>query len=450
MLLVPNYLSMGKMLDYPVTGGVLNGYSTRKDIHLNDNVSILALWTQKSEIKTPGRVSKEFAVALGSAKLNKSDTRETLDDCHTERTAKIKIENEDDLAFYRFKYYRGNDGKFTNFIDRDSHHLIGKTVEIRSIIMCDGDGIICKKCYGANWRFAVDTSLYKGNINDFTLVLVAQILQGVISIKHYLGGILMKMIVTWLEKEMEMQEFIKLDIVNDIDYNIVEFNSTCKCELRKEHIGDEFETLFIDGNKLTYDNEITRVGGNRFKFTVPNDSVMRKAENLLTALNNHRKEDYFTKKSDFDISDFLHLSIEDQLMEILSYLRSRIKLNHFIHYELMVYGMTRDMDNKSQRVTKDTKRILFMHSNDILLYPDRNHSMASTLPYGYISKALSTVYKDNKPDEYDLLYVNLLNKEPNNDTAYREMNSVLADAIKRNDDYFGYSEGLTNNVEEGE
>lgn len=256
----------------------------------------------------------------------------------------------------------------------------------------------------------------------------------------------MKMVVNWLGQDMAMQDFIKLDIVNDIDYNIVEFNSTCRCDLFKESIGDEFESLFIDGVKLGYSNEITALGGNRFKFTVPNDSVMRKAENLLTALNNHRKEDYFTKESDFNINNFLHLTIEEQLMEILDYLRSRIKLNHFIHYELMVYGMTRDLDNKSQRVTKETKRVLFMHSNDILLYPDRNHSMASTLPYGYISKALSTVYKDNKPDEYDLLYVNLLNKDPNNDTAYREMNSVLADAINRNDEYFEYSEGLTNSL----
>ncbi|MGL5767287.1 MAG: hypothetical protein ACRCX8_16770 [Sarcina sp.] len=248
----------------------------------------------------------------------------------------------------------------------------------------------------------------------------------------------MDMIVNYNGKDYHLKDFInETDIISSIDYNIVTFRNDVFCDLIKEDPSDEFETLFIDGVKLGYKYEITKVEGiNRFKFVVPNDSVMRKAENLLTALNGHRVVNYFTKKKDFDIEDYIGLSIEKQMMVILEYLRSRIKLGHFIHYELMVYGMTRDMDNKSQRVTADTKRILFMHSNDILSFPDRNHSMSSTLPYGWINRACRTIYKNTRPDEYDLLMVNLVNKEPNTDTAYREMNRTLSDAIDANDEYF--------------
>lgn len=383
-------------------------------------------------------------MALGSAKLNRSDTREPLDDCNTARVQEITINNKKDLEFYRFKYYKGTNNKFDKFIDHDSYDLIGKTLKIRSITTCDGDNIICKKCYGANSRFAVDTSIYKVNINDYTLVLVAMICQGVISIKHFLGGILMKMIVNYNDKTYELKDFMEeYDIITSLEYNVVTFRSDCICHLFKEDPSDEYESLFVDGVKLGYDREIIKVSGhNKYKFKIPNDSVMRRAQNLLTALNGHRNKDYFTKKKDFDIEDFIDLDIESQLMSILDYLRDRIKLNHFIHYELMVYGLTRDADNKSQRVTKDTEKILFMHSNDILCFPDRNHSLASTIPYGYISRAFSCLYKDTRPDEYDLLMANLVNKEPNADTAYREMNRELSNAIEVNDEYFGSKEGL--------
>lgn len=249
----------------------------------------------------------------------------------------------------------------------------------------------------------------------------------------------MDMIIHYNGKDYHMKDFVdEFDFITGIDYNIVTFKNDCMCHLIKESIDDKYETLFVDGVKIGYEYEITRVTGspNKFKFTVPNDSVMRKAQNLLTALNGHRNVDRFSKKKDFDIEDYIDLSIEDQLMVILEYLRSRIKLGHFIHYELMVYGMTRDADNKSQRVTADTQKIMFMHSNDILRFPDRNHSMASTIPYGYISKAFSCIYKNTRPDEYDLLMVNLLNKEPNTDSVYREMNKTLGEAIKENDEYF--------------
>lgn len=249
----------------------------------------------------------------------------------------------------------------------------------------------------------------------------------------------MDMKITYNNEEYHLKDFInKSDLISSIDYNIVTFRNDAVCDLFKEDPNDKFESLYVDGVKVGYPYEITRVGSgvNKFKFVVPNDSVMRKAQNLLTALNGHRNTDRFTGKKDFDIEDYIDLSIEDQLMVILEYLRSRIKLGHFIHYELMVYGMTRDADNKSQRVTSDTQKIMFMHSNDILCFPDRNHSMASTIPYGYISKAFSCIYKNTRPDEYDLLMVNLLNKEPNTDSIYREMNTTLGRAIEENDEYF--------------
>ncbi|MGL5714552.1 MAG: hypothetical protein ACRCX2_16145 [Paraclostridium sp.] len=185
MLLVPNYMKTEEMLDYPVVGGVLNGYRNRKDLFLNDNISRLALITLKSEVREPGAQSKMFAVALSRAKMNKADTREWLEDCETSRYQEVTIKDKKDLKFYRFLYFQNKKGNYDEYIDKNRDDLIGKKLKVRMIISCDGEYGFCAKCYGANSAFARDNSIFKVNVNDYTLVLIAGILQGINMVSLY-------------------------------------------------------------------------------------------------------------------------------------------------------------------------------------------------------------------------------------------------------------------------
>ncbi|MGL5714551.1 MAG: hypothetical protein ACRCX2_16140 [Paraclostridium sp.] len=237
--------------------------------------------------------------------------------------------------------------------------------------------------------------------------------------------------------EYTMQDFVdKMDFISDINYNVLNFTDLCEIDFIREKEEDRYESLFVDGIKVEYPYEIKKVNKRSFKLVIPNDSVMRRADNLITALSKHRRNDYHTGEPDFSMDEFLDLDVDQQMAQVIGYLKDRIKLHHINHYAISAYSMTRDYDNKSSRVTKDTQRVDYIQTNDILIYPDRNHSVSGTLPYGRIKSALESIFPDIKEDEYDLLYSNLLNKEPSNDSTYREMNRMLSEAIKRNDEYY--------------
>ena len=243
-----------------------------------------------------------------------------------------------------------------------------------------------------------------------------------------------------------LESFIEQsDFITDIDYNIVNFVPGTQIDFQREDEEDQFESLFVDGIKIEYDHQIVKIHEYSYKFTIPNDSVKRRADNLTKSISKHRRIDPYTKKPDFDVKDYLDKPVDEQLTAVIDYLRDRIALDHFIHYEIMVYSMTRDADNNSERVTRDTKNIDFIQTGDICLYPDRNKSIALSLPYGWIKLALEKVYSCIEPDEYDLLYSNLLNKSDNADDTYRTMNKILGEGIAKNDEYYNEDEGILKN-----
>jgi hypothetical protein len=77
-----------------------------------------------------------------------------IDDCGTDSTLEIAVEDEKVLKMLRYKYYvaatkRSGEKVFKEIRPESDKHLIGKTIHVRSHIYCGlPEGQYCKKCYG--------------------------------------------------------------------------------------------------------------------------------------------------------------------------------------------------------------------------------------------------------------------------------------------------------------
>lgn len=181
--LIPNPLIKNMIkCDYPIVGGTLNGYQRRFDQYLADRLGRLNQVYSKAEIKAPGLLTKRLLITVSVVRLNKPDTRETLDDCHSKDFVTIKIESKKDLEMFRYKNFYNSKNEL-EYIDIDREDLIGKDLRIRTFMLCEGEDVICAKCFGYNHKFFEDNEVQKNNLVTFVASKVAAVLQGVISLK---------------------------------------------------------------------------------------------------------------------------------------------------------------------------------------------------------------------------------------------------------------------------
>lgn len=408
--------------------GILNGITSAWELFALDQISRLAIITGKNDVKVTGTQSKRMSIVLCDTKLNRADTREMIDDCHNKDYYVIHINSSKDLSFFRFKYYYDPETHTRlGYIDKHRADLIGKTLYIRTFSTCKGD-VICKECYGYNWRFACDTKLFKGNINVDVLQALNALLQKVISIKHHAAAKLKRVRVQWGDVDMDFADFIDnsgvfsswdFDKFTVADNHTVQFDNQIIYDKRnKPH---QHTVMYIDGKEFITGQKIFAIDEKTFKMVIPNDSVISKADELRVAINAHSNEG-----GDFDDS-FLKsgASVAEQMQYIIDYLRRKINLDHFVYYEALAYSLVKDADDPSSRVTEDTTKLIFTHADHALQRPERSKKISTKLPHGYINNVLNSVSMASEPDETDILYQNIGDRKIRNKNVASEFNNII-------------------------
>lgn len=175
--LVPDKLHPERMEDTFVMEGCFSGYMNKDSLFIDGNIGRTAIINSKLETKETGALSKITGSILMNAVINAPRTRKVIHDCGTKRHRIIKINSEKDLQFNRYAHYLLPDGTY-DYIDTNKKHLIGKTLQVRSMALCEGEHI-CEMCFGHLYKFNQDTEVTKVNLGLLILVILAGILQGV-------------------------------------------------------------------------------------------------------------------------------------------------------------------------------------------------------------------------------------------------------------------------------
>lgn len=408
--------------------GILDGIEDARELFALDQISRLAIITGKNDVKVTGTQSKRTSIVLCDTKLNRADTREMIDDCHNKDYYVVPCMTEKDLTFFRYKnYYDPETNVKLGYVDKNRTDLIGKKLYIRTFSSCKGD-VICKECYGYNWRFACDTKLYKGNINVDVLQALNALLQQVISIKHHAAAKLKRVRLQWGEVDMDFADFVDTSGVFsswDFDkftvadgHEVVFDHQILYGKRNKPH---HHTTMYIDGKEFITGQKIYKVDDRTFRMVIPNDSVISKADELRVAINAHSNSG-----GDFDDS-FLKsgATVAEQMQYIVDYLRRKINLDHFIYYEALAHALVKDADDLSSRINEETTRLVFTHADHALQKPERSKKISTKLPYGYINKALNSVSMASDPDEIDILYQNIGDRKIRNKNVASEFNKII-------------------------
>ena len=433
--IAPNFLNMKEALR-PLGVGIVNGITTIWSIIVLDNISRLAIITGKNDVKVTGTQSKRFSVSLQDTKINMADTREMIDDCGTNDYFETTIESKKDLEFFSYKYYVDPEtGEILGTIMPDREDLIGQKLAIRSFIFCRAP-IVCKACYGYNWKMVADTPLFKGNFNLYVLQEFNKKMQKVISVKHHSGWVYTEMKVNYGGVDTTMDKLIKEGKL----FDKVEWDTVyVKPELSYEFVPHQVietkdkktyvkERLFIDGKEFITPQLLKEVKDHVFTYTVPNDSVLLQAEALSIAINKHSSKNRITGKPDFDTSQLKGKSISEQAKIMFLYEKSKVKMDHFIYYEALLHALIRDADDLANRPSATTKNLVLTHADHALTKPERTHNISTILPHGYINSIFNTINTNCKPSEMDILYQNVDDRKILKKNIFADFNAIINNA----------------------
>ena len=439
--IAPNYLNMKEALR-PMGVGIINGISTIWAIITLDAISRLAIIMGKTDVKVTGVQSKRFGTVLDKTKLNAADTRDIVEDCGNTDYIAFKIESYKDLKFFEYKwYYDPNTHEKLGWISEDSNDLIGKTVYIRSFMLCKSE-TVCKECYGYNWRMVADTPLYKGNFNLYVLQEFNKKMQKVISVKHHSGWVTTPMYVFFKGKKYEMDYLIReTDYFEKVDYDTVYVNPKYEYKFEPYYVTEDKkgnktyhkEKVFIDGSEFETEQMLKPNGDRSFIYTVPNNSVLLQAEDLKIAINKHSQVNKRTGKTDFDASQLKDKPLAAQAKLMFEYERTKVKLDHFIYYEALIHSLVRDADDLSSKPTVDTKLLALTHADHALTKPERTDNISTILPHGYINGIFNTINTKSSPSEMDILYQNLTDRKILKKNIFADFNSIIREAKIKND-----------------
>lgn len=414
----------------PIRNPLINGLRKKKDIMYMDQMGIKARFVGKNDIKEGGTIFKYVISALLSARLNSADTREVIQDCGTHRTWKIKIEKESDLIFYRGKYYCDEKGEIQGYIDYDRTDLVGKELNIRSIIFCEGDHI-CLDCFGHFNKFMRDNIIHYNNYISHIIDRVASIVQGVISIKHFIVAIVKAIHVTFGDiKDMDLEEFIRTQpYIKKMVFDRIYFNKKYKVELIETPIvtsetGLPLKTmnqLYIDGVKFETGQNIVACEDGSFKIDIPNDSVIANAERFYELIGGENNE-FFKSNSDL----IKTLDFEGMVKLVYKFMKERIKLEHFIEYETLIYVLLRDGQDTSKRATPESKSFSYVNIKSDITSPSRSSNIGIGMVHGYIRKVFELTRQNATPVETDVFYNSITQpRDTARGSLYNKFNDII-------------------------
>lgn len=433
---VPDKLHPQLMEDTFVMEGCMTGYLSKESIFIDGNIGRTAMINSKLETKDTGALSKIVGSVLMNATLNAPKTRKVIHDCGTKLTRTVKINSEKDLKYYRYVYYLKPDGTY-DYIDLDRKFLIGKTIQIRSIALCEGEHV-CEMCFGRLAKFNQDTDVTKLNFGILILVALAAILQGVISIKHSISGMLQDIYVQYNGERLHYRDFVnkyKGSLIMNVGYNKIKISKKFDIVFAKD--GKHID-VFSKGNmiKLENSNFIKLVEEDEesytFMITLPNKSVLTRADDLQLALRKHHRSPEF-KEGWSEGKTYI-----EKVDYIIDFFNKYIGFSHNVYAESLAYCLIRDSEDKSKRPNKDSKDITLIKVQDVIEHPEYSNNISSTIPYGFVEKQLmhikQSLLKGNNQDyqdiysDYDILYMSKdSKKEPSPYLKLDEMLQTLTD-----------------------
>lgn len=429
---VPDVIDPSVMGPYFIEEGCLTQYKTFESYYIDGRIGRKAVLTAKSEVQQVGAASKRTGTVLLNVRMNAPKTREYMHDCGSTRHLLVHIKDKNDLKFNRYSYFKNGMGGY-DYIDIDRIDLIGKTLEIRTMMYCNHPDHVCEMCYGHMHQFARDTKITKFNFSIATLVELAKKLQGVISIKHAISGILLDIFVSYKGNKEHINDFVKNNsFIKSFEYNKLYLDTkNHDITFTKER---NYYDMYIDNievkleNSKITDKQVLDNGDTVITILLPNKSVLTEADDMLNALNKHHKSPEFTKGWDKD------LTVDQKIEYIFNYLNKYMKFYHRRFTETLTVALVRDIDNPSKKVTDKSRDIEFIRVSDVIKKPSYSDNLSSTIPYGWFEKQIKFIKNPSEdgetaPNDYDLLYMS--KDVTSDDSPYIKMGRKLNELVEQ-------------------
>lgn len=214
--LVPRIHNMHEMFPVPIDNSWLNGIKGKEQFFIFGNINVYALFMSKTVIQRAGVINKDSAMIAQDTSIS------DVVDCGSKTPVEYFVPDEKALETLEFRYMVKDDGTLEE-ITRESKHLIGKYVKIRSAYTCCcEDGNICQTCFGSNVRWNLPTEEYNRDLGvELTKLDIANIAQNVLSTKHNTAPKLIEYHINYLKEGDKKEKALNRD---DNEFFKREFN----------------------------------------------------------------------------------------------------------------------------------------------------------------------------------------------------------------------------------
>lgn len=133
-----------KVIPHVINTNFLNGFKNIADYYAECEVARYATIVKDRNVGDSGYLSREFDLLTHSITVDP-----TVEDCGSKTTIPFHIQNEFQLNMINNKYILLDNGKLKVIDSKKDRDLIGKTVQLRTIVGCKcAAPYVCKTCYG--------------------------------------------------------------------------------------------------------------------------------------------------------------------------------------------------------------------------------------------------------------------------------------------------------------
>ena len=111
---------------------------------------------------------------------------------------------------------------------------------------------------------------------------------------------------------------------------------------------------------------------------------------------------------------------------LFKFMKERIKLDHFIQYETLIYILLRDGEDSSKRATEDSKTFNYVNVRSDITSPSKSSNIGIGMVHGYIKKVFKLTKQNATPVETDVFYNSITEgRDTAKGSLYTEFNDIL-------------------------
>lgn len=141
------------ILPKPVKRGYIHGLQDAAEYFMETITARDAMLTKVDNVPLSGQLSREVNRLTSNIHINYN-----IKDCGTKETLKFEVKDENFLGMIVDKYYYDDNNNLRCISAKDTH-LIGKTIRLRSFICCASKEGVCQTCVGAVSKRLIGTRL---------------------------------------------------------------------------------------------------------------------------------------------------------------------------------------------------------------------------------------------------------------------------------------------------